>query len=439
MGIMGIIEEQKDEIIKTNNNNLTGIILTKKICSNYVIKIIFSYLDKKKELEIIKHNKNIQQKLYIKIDDYKRLTEGRYKIGGINGNGKEYNIYGDLIFEGEYLNGKRNGYGKEYEKIKIFEEEYINGELMFEGGCINGKEKEKLFLIYEGEYINGKRNGKGKEYNLEGKIIFEGEYLNGKKNGIGKEYDDDSNLIFEGEYLKGLRHKGTEYNYKDNLSYKIKNKFFRKIIEEHNNNKIKYEVVRLKRKKNGKGKEYYCYGIIKFEGEYLEGLRWNGKGYNKKGELEYELINGNGKVKEYYNNGNLEFEGEYLNGKRNGKGKEYYENGMLKFEGEFLNNIKWKGKIKKYNKYDNLILDVDYIYEKMNGKGKEYYSNGKIKYEGEYLNGLRWNGKGYNNKGEFQYELINGNGKVKEYNDYGDLEFEGEYINGKKNEGWVIL
>ena len=71
---MGIIEEQKDEIIKTNNNNLTGIILTKKICSNYVIKIIFSYLDKKKELEIIKHNKNIQQKLYIKIDDYKRLT-----------------------------------------------------------------------------------------------------------------------------------------------------------------------------------------------------------------------------------------------------------------------------------------------------------------------------------------------------------------------------
>jgi len=57
---------------------------------------------------------------------------------------------------------------------------------MFEGGCINGKEKEKLFLIYEGEYINGKRNGKGKEYNLEGKIIFEGEYLNGKKKWNGK-------------------------------------------------------------------------------------------------------------------------------------------------------------------------------------------------------------------------------------------------------------
>jgi len=33
----------------------------------------------------------------------------------------------------------------------------------------------------------------------------------------------------------------------------------------------------------------------------------------------------NSKGKEYYPNGKLEFEGEYLNGQRwNGKGKEYY-------------------------------------------------------------------------------------------------------------------
>ena len=31
--------------------------------------------------------------------------------------------------------------------------------------------------------------------------------------------------------------------------------------------------------------------------------------------------NGNGKGKEYYYNGKLKFEGEYLNGKRNGKRK----------------------------------------------------------------------------------------------------------------------
>jgi antitoxin component YwqK of YwqJK toxin-antitoxin module len=45
----------------------------------------------------------------------------------------------------------------------------------------------------------------------------------------------------------------------------------------------------------------------------------------------------NGKGKEYYKDGTLKFEGEYLNGKRNGKGKEYYKDGTLKFEGEYLN------------------------------------------------------------------------------------------------------
>ena len=46
-------------------------------------------------------------------------------------------------------------------------------------------------------------------------------------------------------------------------------------------------------------------GLIEFEGEYLKGKRWNGKG------------------KEFDLSGNLLYEGEYLNGKKHGKGKEY--------------------------------------------------------------------------------------------------------------------
>ena len=34
----------------------------------------------------------------------------------------------------------------------------------------------------------------------------------------------------------------------------------------------------------------------------------------------------NGKIKQYYDNGNLKFEGELLNGKRNGKGKKIFGN-----------------------------------------------------------------------------------------------------------------
>ena len=50
------------------------------------------------------------------------------------------------------------------------------------------------------------------------------------------------------------------------------------------------------------------------------------------------------KGKEYEADGILKFEGEYLNGKRNGKGKEY-ENGILKFEGKYvLGKLNGKGK-----------------------------------------------------------------------------------------------
>ena len=71
-----------------------------------------------------------------------------------------------------------------------------------------------------------------------------------------------------------------------------------------------------------------------FEGEYLNGKRWNGNIYNHNDNIIYQLNNGkNNIVKEYDDDGKLIFEGEYLNGIRNGKGKEYYYNGNLIFEG----------------------------------------------------------------------------------------------------------
>ena len=104
---------------------------------------------------------------------------------------------------------------------------------------------------------------------------------------------------------------------------------------------------------------------MEYEGEFLYNKKWNGKGYDKYGNIIYELKNGNGKVREYdINNDKLKFEGEYLNGKRNGKGKEYYPGGTLEFECEYLNG-------------------------KRNGKGKEYGYNGKLKFEGQFLNDKR--------------------------------------------------
>ena len=87
-----------------------------------------------------------------------------------------------------------------------------------------------------------------------------------------------------------------------------------------------------------------------FEGEYLKGVKWNGKGKEFDDE-GFERL--------------LVFEGEYLNGKRNGKVKEYYPKGQLKFKGEYLNG-KINGKGKEYI-LDKLIYDVKYLNGEKNG------------------------------------------------------------------------
>ena len=71
------------------------------------------------------------------------------------------------------------------------------------------------------------------------------------------------------------------------------------------------------RKRNGKGKEFYEDGKLKFEGEYLNGKRISGKKYDIKGNMILSLVNR--------------------------KGMEYYDNGRIKFEGEYFNGIRWNG------------------------------------------------------------------------------------------------
>ena len=219
------------------------------------------------------------------------------------------------------------------------------------------------YRIFSGKYIVYEKGGIVKEYNsYNDGLMFEGEYKNGKRNGKGKEYNSYSNdnLLFEGEYIDG--------------------------------------------KRNGKGREYYNDGKIKFEGEFLLGKIWNGKGYDNQNKIVFQITNGEGYIKEYSIYGNIIFEGIYVNGEKNGKGKEYnFITPVLQFEGEYLNG-------KRY------------------GKGKEYDYKSNLIFEGEYLNGKRWNGKGFNILDKsVSYELKNGKGFVKE------TFFECEFVNGERN------
>ena len=75
--------------------------------SIYFIKKLFTFVDEKTKLDIIKYNKNMQNIMDINLINYK-FYSGKYIMYEENGKGKEYNGDDDrLEFEGEYSNGKR--------------------------------------------------------------------------------------------------------------------------------------------------------------------------------------------------------------------------------------------------------------------------------------------------------------------------------------------
>ena len=348
--------------------------MLRNINTSYFIKTIFSYIEEGIKLKLVKYNKILQKILELNLFIY-RIFSGRYIVYESNNKkAKEYNIQDILVFEGEYLNGYRNGKGKEYKLNQ---------------------------LVFEGEYLNGLRNGKGKEYNNINLLIFEGEYKYGKR-WTGKFF-----------YEKGI------YELKEGKG----------TIKEQNDYYIIYEGEYLNGLKNGKGKEYLDYGKkLIFEGEYFNGKKWNGKAYYK--NKIYLLKNGKGFIRDYNFCYDTILEGEYLHGEKNRKGKEYYDENQLYYEGEYLNGKK-SGKGKLYYPNGELEFDGEFLYG-YKKRGKKYFKE-KLVFEGDYLLYNIWNGKGYDEKGNIIYELINGNGKVKEYNNSGILEYEGEYKNGKRN------
>ena len=327
--------------------------MLENVKSFYFPKIVFSYFNDKRKLELVKYNKKMQAYLGIDINHYK-LFSGKYIIYKDNNKGKEYDFNNRLIFEGEYLNKKKHGKGKLYNN---------SGD-----------------IIFEGEYLNGKRNGIGKGIEeLESyTLIFEGEYFNDKI-WNGKIYQEEYKFFAENN---SIGEKELVYEIKEgNGNVKIYNIFGKNLLIE-----VEFKNGEL----NGKYKEYYhVNGNLLFEGEYKNGKKWNGKGYDKNGNIIFEINNGKGHIKLYYYNKdnrdklNLCFECDYLNGEKNGIYKEYFSSGKLMLEEEYKDGRK-NGKVKEYYPDSNqLIFEGEYLYNRRI-KGKQYIK-GRLEYEGEYL------------------------------------------------------
>ena len=218
------------------------------------------------------------------------INKTKIEKNDFNGRKQEF-INGKLVYDGEFLNGKRNGKGKEF---------------------------ENNILIYDGEFLDGERNGKGREFEY-GILIYEGNFLEGERNGKGKEFENGV-LVYDGCFLNGKRQIVKDTNFQIFEDFAKKN--YIKIYKEYNfiTGEIEYEGEILNGKWNGLGKKYYRgildyvgrysngkisgkgeeydeKGILRFEGEYLNGKKWNGKGYDNNGNEIYQLVNGKGLVK----------------------------------------------------------------------------------------------------------------------------------------------
>ena len=204
------------------------------------------------------------------------------------------------------------------------------------------------------------------EYDSKGDLLFKGDYLEGKRSGKGKEYQNGK-LMFQGNYTYGIR--------------------------------------------NGRGREYFDNLRLKFEGDYLNGIIWNGKGYDYQGIEVFEIKNGNGYLKEFTYKGNLIFEGEYLNGIRNGIGKEY------NYLNQHINGLKYEyGKEQIFDSLLTIYKLIQDSFESLLILYKSTFDNNSI-FEGEYKKGNRWTGIVYDLYKHKLYDLINGI-KIKDFKEF---------------------
>ena len=121
--------ESNDLINKEKVNQLKSKNKYEQLKSNYILRLLFHILDKKKILNIVKYNKNMKKRINININDYKEYSE-QYssieieikpiinKYGNFVNIKKEEEIYYHIYFNNNEKEIKRN-YINEGEQIKM--------------------------------------------------------------------------------------------------------------------------------------------------------------------------------------------------------------------------------------------------------------------------------------------------------------------------------
>ncbi len=237
-----------------------------------------------------KRVENWSGRVIVYSDKKKRLPlySGRLEDGVLQGECRQYDRTGVLLYEGQLKDGEKTGSGKEYENgVLAYDGQFAAG---FYSG--RGKRYENGQLVYDGQYDAGLRSGSGVAYE-DGQLLYRGQFLDDLYEGRGKLYKD-GNLFYDGGFHAGAA-EGTGIVYED--------------------------------------------GRVAFEGQFMNGL-YEGRGkLYEEGVLRYDgsfhagVPEGTGTA--YYPSGRIAYQGSYLAGKPDGSGVAYRENGRKAYEGGF--------------------------------------------------------------------------------------------------------
>ena len=345
----------------------------------------------------------------------------------------EFDSEGHKIYEGGYCGSysvdfERNGEGKEYN---------ATGKVIYEDGYVQGKKRITQELVTSGPF-----KGYYREVTYDRKVLCIGQYSSEPLKKNGKCFEFENGVVIR------------ECTYKDNVMEKLIREFKNKIMTEFDDkgNKVyEGEYIGSYEKgfiRNGEGKEFDSAGSLLYEGPFEKGKRF----------APVKRIN-KGKMKGYYQE--TTFAGEvlsiarYKKGEKNGVCFEFenskvvrecvYEKGVMKrvvreFNGDIMSEFDSEGH-KIYEGGYKGDYQTHYV---RNGEGKEYDKNGSgLIYTGHFVNSY-YHGSGVSikngfvaYKGEWKYGYPCGKGVL--MNSKGVETHNGEWKKGYLKEGKVVI
>ena len=240
---------------------------------------------------------NYNGKVIVYYDEKKTIPfyEGSLKDGLLQGEGKQYDADGILVYKGEFLDGKRSGEGEEYEDGELIYrgefadgvysgrgEEYRKGLLIcsgtYENGKLDGNDCSLYYpngrMSYRGAFVAGEQTGEGISYADNGMQTYAGTFQRGSWQGEGTAYDENGEPCYTGEF-KNNRYEGSGKLYLEE-DFRLEGNFIQGIqngdaLISHNG-VVYYEGTAVKQQPNGQGTIYNELGNVLYSGTMRGGI-----------------------------------------------------------------------------------------------------------------------------------------------------------------------